>query len=198
MSENESNVGVILTRAQPIHLGHIGIIKQALKENEKVILVIGSANKSGTKRNPFNIDLRLMMVEDMLKKENLSLNRIEILPLVDWSMEDAYTYVKEWGRFFYYNVVNKAGCKEFTFYYNDDIKIVENWFEPEILRRITIKNVVRTDDISSTKVREAILNKDYEYLKYAMGYTPEMEINEDYKLMKYALNNCNNDDFIMN
>ena len=38
-------VGVILARFQPIHNGHLELIKKAAEENEQVIVFIGSADK---------------------------------------------------------------------------------------------------------------------------------------------------------
>lgn len=184
-------VGVLLTRAQPFHLGHVDVVRQALFDNDKVIIVVGSANKSGTKRNPFNIESRLMMIDDMLRGEGLPITRIEVLPLADWSMEDAYKYAKEWGKFFYYNVVNKALSKEFTLYYNDDIEIVKNWFDYELLERITIKNSKRVRDVSATKVREAVINEDFDYIRYAVGTL------KYFRLMSCELENSSNEDFIM-
>lgn len=173
------NVGVLLTRAQPFHLGHVSVLKQALAENEKVILVIGSANKSKTKRNPIPIDIRLSIVEDFMERENIPMERVKIVALSDWSSEDAYEYAKEWGRFFYYNVVNEAESKNFTLYYNDDLKIVENWFDKDLRERIIIKNSVR-NGISSTKTRNAILDDNLSYVETAMGTTAWAKILKQY------------------
>lgn len=46
------NIGVFLSRMQPLHIAHLGMIDKALSENDKVIVLIGSANKEGTIRNP--------------------------------------------------------------------------------------------------------------------------------------------------
>ena len=54
-------LGVILSRCQPLHKGHIDMINKALKENDKVLFIIGSANKYSTIRNPFNINMRIKM-----------------------------------------------------------------------------------------------------------------------------------------
>lgn len=48
-------VGVILSRCQPLHNGHIEMINKALLENDKALFIIGSADKSYTERNPFSI-----------------------------------------------------------------------------------------------------------------------------------------------
>ena len=43
--------GVILARFQPIHNGHLQLIKKACDENEQVLVIIGSIDKL-SKRNP--------------------------------------------------------------------------------------------------------------------------------------------------
>lgn len=184
--------GVILMRAQPIHKGHIDIIKQALEENEKVLVVIGSSNKSGTKRNPLPIDTRILLIKDSLRDYNLS-KKVILMPLPDWSTEDAYQYAKEWGNFFYYNIVRILERKTFTMYYNDDPDIVKNWFIKEISERITIKHAERKRDVSGTKIRQAFEENNDQYLK-------EMLCPSTYKLkneIKQMLIQCSEEDFIM-
>ena len=48
----EEKIGVFLSRMQPLHMGHLGMIDKALSENDKLLILIGSANKEGTIRNP--------------------------------------------------------------------------------------------------------------------------------------------------
>lgn len=38
--------GVILARFQPIHNGHIELIRKAVKENDEVLIFIGSVDKN--------------------------------------------------------------------------------------------------------------------------------------------------------
>ena len=178
-------------RAQPIHLGHLDVIKKASSENDKVLVFIGSANKSGTKRNPLNIEDRCYFIKYAVMEANLK--NIIIAPLNDWSKEDAFSLAKEWGRFFYYNAVNQLGCKTFTFYYNDNIKIAENWFDEELSKRVKIVHAVRERDVSSTKVREAILNNDESYLKAVL---PDIVFSNRNYIMK-EIANSNNKDFVM-
>jgi nicotinamide-nucleotide adenylyltransferase len=185
--------GVMLTRLQPVHNGHISVLKQILKENEYALIIIGSANKSGTERNPFSVTDRKGLLIDSIIGSNLDINRIRILELDDWSMENAYKYKKEWGNFLYYNIVNAIHQKNFTFYYNDDISIVKGWFVDEIAERIEVRNTPRTDDISSTRVREAILSNDLFYLKRAVP-DAVYSFRDD---LKERLKQCDKEDFIM-
>lgn len=67
---------------------------------------------------------------------------------------------------FYYNIANEIGEKSFTFYYNDDPKIAENWFTDDILKNVTIRNIGRSDiEISSTMIRDLLYKKDYDKVR---------------------------------
>ena len=186
--------GVILTRAQPFHNGHLNMIKQAASECENLLVVIGSANKSYTKRNPFPIEYRKRLVENVLQEEDLSGADVKVMTLSDWSMEDAAQYVKEWGSFFYYNIANEIGEKSFTFYYNDDPKIAENWFTDDILKNVTIRNLGRSDiEISSTMIRDLLYKKDYDKVR---DLVPRW-MWKDLKQLGKILMDATNDDYMM-
>ena len=59
--------------------------------------------------------------------------------------------------------------KSFTIYFSDDKAIIEDWFQDkEIRKRIEIKTFERTElfeNVSSTKIREAFLNNNKEYIE---------------------------------
>jgi hypothetical protein len=115
------------------------------------------------------------------------------MTLPDWSMEDAYQYAKEWGNFFYYNVVSRIGKKEFTIYYNDNPEIVKNWFNEEISKRVTVKHAARCRDVSGTKIRQAFEDNNDLYLK-------EMLCQSTYdvkSVLKKMLMKKSEDDFTM-
>lgn len=94
--------------------------------------------------------------------------KITIKRLADWSSEDDIDSNLEWGRYLYYNIVSEMQNKEFTMYFSDEPEIIENWFQDEdIRRRINIKTFERDkmfEAISSTKIRNAFLNNDKEYI----------------------------------
>lgn len=165
--EKVKKVGVFLARMQPLHSAHLYMINKALEENDKVLVVLGSENKVGTLRNPFDVSLRESMLrESFSKKEN---EKIKIVTLADWSMEDDFDDEKTWGRYFYYNVVSRIGQKRFSLYYYDDPKILDGWFtNTEIFKYITYRTFKRNEvvgGISSTKIRQALLDNDIEYVK---------------------------------
>lgn len=168
------NYGILITRAQPFHKGHIAVVQSILAENDKLLIIIGSSNKGGTLRNPFGYELRCEMVNASLEDAKISSDRVKVIGLPDWSMEDAYALAKEWGSYLYYNIVASICQKHFTIYYNDDTSIVKNWFVPDIAERIQVKSFDRNDaaydtwDYSSTKIRDALTVDDDEYLKRAL------------------------------
>ena len=183
--------GVILMRAQPMHLGHLDVIKKASAENDKVLVFVGSANKCGTERNPLNIADRLYFVQSVIESE--ALHNVIVRPLSDWSKEDAYALAKEWGNFFYYNAVNALECKTFTLYYNDDVKIAQNWFEDKLLNRIDIVHCSKERDVSATRVREAILCNNDSFLETVLPQT----VFAKREYIKKKLLESNGVDFIM-
>ena len=48
--------GVFLSRMQPLHIGHLGIIEKALEEKEQVIILIGIKNKKKNLRKKTEIE----------------------------------------------------------------------------------------------------------------------------------------------
>ena len=69
--------GVILARFQPIHNGHLQLIKKACDENEQVLVIIGSIDKL-SKRNPIPWTIRKQLVEKAIKKVNEIIDRFKI------------------------------------------------------------------------------------------------------------------------
>lgn len=167
MSNNYKKVGVFLARMQPVHNAHLYMVNKAIEENDKVLVVLGSENKQGTLRNPFNVLLREQMLREALTKEENE--KVQIITLPDWSMESDRDDEKTWGRYFYYNVVSRIGQKRFSLYYYDDPKLLDSWFiNTEIFDYITYRTFERKtvlDGISSTKIRQSLLDGDINYVK---------------------------------
>ena len=163
-------IGVFLSRMQPIHIGHLGIIEKALSENDKVLIIIGSKNKKETMRNPFNVTIRREILEESLVErfgENYK-DKIIITELPDWSMETDLEQNLEWGRYLYYNIVSIIEQKNFSIYFSDEKEIIEAWFEDSLKSRIDFRLFERNkmfEAVSSTKIRQAFLDCDKDYVE---------------------------------
>lgn len=64
-------------RTQPLHKGHCWIIAEMLQEAETVIVGLGSADKSATRSNPFTIEQRIKMINNVFGK------RVKCIPFND-------------------------------------------------------------------------------------------------------------------
>lgn len=167
--------GVFLFRGQPVHNAHKWHIEKALKENDKVCVVMGSSNKSNMKRNPFSIDLRKEMLMEAL--DNIEdMDRILVFELPDWSQESITEDNNIWGHYLYYNIVSRINQKEFKIYYSDAPEIIESWFDEEIRKYITLELTPREEifaGLSATKIREALLKENEKNNSYLSSVLPK-------------------------
>lgn len=146
-------VGVILARFQPIHNGHLELIKKASSENDEVLVLIGSIDKLN-ERNPIPWNIRKKLVETALK----DIPKVRIVELADLSDEGDNSH--DWGFYLYSNIVSCIGQANFTMYYSDGFEIITSWFPGFLLRNnvslsLLARNTVE-DGISATKVRNLI------------------------------------------
>jgi len=75
--------GLLVGRFQPFHSGHLGAIKDILREVEELVIVIGSAQYSHTIANPFTAGERLIMIRKALEENKMDNSRIWIVPVPD-------------------------------------------------------------------------------------------------------------------
>ena len=74
---------ILIGRFQPLHLGHIQIIKKILKERDELVIGIGSAQISHTPENPFTAGERITMITKSLDEEKIARDNFYIIPIVD-------------------------------------------------------------------------------------------------------------------
>jgi cytidyltransferase-like protein len=157
-SKSSMKLGVILARFQPIHNGHIALIKKAVSENDSVLIFIGSADKLN-ERNPIPIHIRKDLVIKSLIKEDLMKSCI-VVELDDMTSESDNSI--EWGFYLYSKVMSHSHCSNFTIYYSDGFEIITKWFPGFILRNnVSLSLLARNSvekGVSATSVREMILS----------------------------------------
>lgn len=72
MTTKKYETGLVCMRVQPFHKGHQRLIDIMLSECKKVIIAIGSANESGTDRNPLEYRFRRMLIQNVFIRECVS------------------------------------------------------------------------------------------------------------------------------
>jgi len=160
-------VGVIIARIQPIHKGHLELIRQALVENEEVLLLVGSADKLN-KRNPIPIALRLELAKKAIGEEfGQDAERVIVSPLNDLTDESDNSH--DWGFYLYSHIVGITNSPAFTIYYSDGFEIIMQWFPNFITRdfisfKLNARGTIH-NNLSATKVREMIVHNDIDGLK---------------------------------
>jgi nicotinamide-nucleotide adenylyltransferase len=75
--------GLYVGRFQPFHLGHLSAVKTVLEEVDELVVVVGSAQYSHTKANPFTAGERLMMVRLALEEADVDCKRVWVVPVPD-------------------------------------------------------------------------------------------------------------------
>jgi nicotinamide-nucleotide adenylyltransferase len=75
--------GLLVGRMQPVHEGHIEVIKRILEDVDEVIIGIGSAQLSHTVKDPFTAGERVMMLTKALTEYNISASKYYIIPIQD-------------------------------------------------------------------------------------------------------------------
>lgn len=94
------HIGLVIGRFQPFHLGHKYLIEKALEVSEKIIIGIGSSNKSD-EANPYPADTRVEFLKKFVKKERLEERVSKILKLYDNPDDDVWfeNLIKKTGKF---------------------------------------------------------------------------------------------------
>ena len=187
--EENKMTGIILFRAQPFHNGHLAQIKRAYEDiaevNGKLYIFVGSADKSGTKRNPLPIDLRLDLIEGSLNECFSSdwKKYIYIVPLNDLSDEANNTH--SWGYYLLNQIKSVVNDDKYIFYYSDRPEIALSWFNEELCKYIYFSFLPRVNNLNATHVRDLI---EYEWYDDLRSCVPPYVCGKAKELHEYIIN----------
>lgn len=147
-------LGLICGRFSPIHNGHKMIIDKSLEICDKTLVFVGSAQESGTLRNPFSADFRI----DLLRKIYSENGKLRIEKLDD--MTNEYDINSLWGQYVIDKTIECEGRKADAIISGND-ESRKDWFSAGQMKNV--KEVLldrRTISISATKLRGYILIGD--------------------------------------
>jgi nicotinamide-nucleotide adenylyltransferase len=83
LTRKQNNIALFIGRFQPLHHGHIYVIKNILKSFKIVKIGIGSSQLSYTLNDPFTNEERKKFLDAALKKRGISSKRYEIFYIPD-------------------------------------------------------------------------------------------------------------------
>ena len=81
MRSDYDNYSLVVGRFQPLHKGHMDVIRKCAEESEHLTIGIGSAQYSHTPENPFTAGERYMMINKTLRDEGI--DNYSIVPIED-------------------------------------------------------------------------------------------------------------------
>ena len=81
MVNGHGNDALVIGRFQPLHRGHLEVIRKVASECDNIIIGIGSAQMSHSCDNPFTAGERYLMISETLKSEGIA--NFSIVPVED-------------------------------------------------------------------------------------------------------------------
>lgn len=161
------STGLYIGRFQPLHLGHLSAIRQALNEVDTLYIGIGSTQYKDESQNPLSGDERALILKSALKEAGIH-ERCSIYLIPDIHDDAGWT-----------NHVRKIVPAFETLFIGNE-GLVAKLFEGET----KIQQLKHEVDISATKIRQDILNgkpwktyispKTMEYLE-SMGFEERVQ-----------------------
>ena len=149
--------GLFCGRFQPVHWGHIEVVKQALTQCDFLIIAIGSAQEAGTKRNPFSFELRKTLLLNALGEFR---HRVVIIGVND---REELKDDSGWGEYLLRQVKVQTGWEP-TITFSGEEAVRAGWFKGI---NIEVFNISRSFlPFSATQVREALLKNDTYLFRY--------------------------------
>jgi bifunctional NMN adenylyltransferase/nudix hydrolase len=79
------DTAIYIGRFEPVHSGHVALLRRALDSAAQVIVVVGSAWQSRTPKNPFTWAEREAMLREVLSESESA--RVQVLPMRDYYNE---------------------------------------------------------------------------------------------------------------
>tara|TARA_B100002019_G_scaffold291613_2_gene312306 strand:+ start:700 stop:1191 length:492 start_codon:yes stop_codon:yes gene_type:complete len=145
-------IGYIVGRFQPLHIGHIELINQLILKFDYPIVFIGSANKYNEDKNPYSFFQRKRFIHDIFPD-------ITVLGIDDYNDNEL------WSSVLHNKIIEHLslkGIKHTNINFlssskGNDHKLRENWTNNYGHHVI---NIPPLHNISATNVRKYIKNKD--------------------------------------
>ena len=149
--------GLIIGRFAPIQIGHNKLIEIGLELCESTLVLVGSAQESGTLRNPYDLKTRI----DIIKKSYPGIPDDVLMIRGINDLKNELNNDLSWGNYVKSEVIRHQGhFSDLAIYGNDPVK--RSWFEPNELAELYVPR----SEISATYVRGLmIIDNELEWQK---------------------------------
>jgi nicotinamide-nucleotide adenylyltransferase len=148
----QTSRALLVGRFQPIHNGHISVIKQILAENDEIVIAVGSAQLSHTLENPLTAGERVYLIQKALSYEGIDLKRAFIITVPDIQFNSVWpTHVKSYA-------------PPFDTVYTDNSLVATLFTEAGI--RVKHPELYMREKCSGTNIRRLLLSDNSEWKKY--------------------------------
>jgi nicotinamide-nucleotide adenylyltransferase len=139
--------GLFIGRFQPYHTGHQLVIQGMTKLCGKVVIGIGSSEKSGSAENPYTAQERKEMIQQALQDEDI----IPLFDIVFVNLPD-HDDDAQWTQ----HVLEQVGKV-------DQVWTGNEWTQKCFDGKLEVKDIKEVPGISSTTIRQMIKDKDMDW-----------------------------------
>lgn len=84
------DTAILIGRFEPVHSGHVALLREALTRAQRAIVIVGSAHQARTPKNPFTWTEREAMLRGSLPLEDAA--RLTVLPVRDYYDEPFWAH----------------------------------------------------------------------------------------------------------
>jgi len=149
---------IFIGRFQPLHKGHLKIIKNASKKFDELIIGIGSSQYGNTSDNPFTSDERVDMIKKTLLNKNIKNFKIILLPDIHnppkW-VDHVLSIISDFDVVISNNSLTKSLFKEKGFLVEDTPLYNKDEFSGKVIRKKII-NDEKWEDLVPIEVKKYI------------------------------------------
>lgn len=148
-------LGLVLGRFNHIHNGHKQIINASRMVCEKTLILVGSAQESGTLRNPFKLETRQKAIARIYNSDDVIIGELK-----DYTNEKDIS--PAWGRYILENVNKDYGeIPDLMIYGKDESR--KGWFSDEDSQKFSELIISRDKiKISATELRKYMVDDNEE------------------------------------
>ena len=162
----KSERGLMIGRFQPFHRGHLYLVQQILSECNELVIAIGSSQFNYTFSNPFTAGERIQMIHEALIKENVSLDKVYIIPIPNSENNSIWLqHLKSMVPKFYVLYTGNAFVKGLVI--DDENVQIKN---PDFLDEVNYNGThIRMCIVSDKNWKKLVPNSVYRMLKHMNG-----------------------------